>query len=272
MAHRVQHLSDQDRPFQPKSKLDGKQNFGRHVFVAEDATLHEAVRLNVWNDRTREELIAFHVWQQYREFRGGTEIGVKCNVTGRDCPWDFKWELTDGIECFVEITRVADIALLKAIKAENEVEILLNRPMLTGAEVQKVERLFPSTIDRPIVDQIRTRADRRKIFTRQPSKGGPRLFIRPPMQPARLDLTREISRAIEKKASKQHEGKTRTILILDNLTTHLTPRDFFNSAEEISDFLQEVPFPEIWVYTGYYSSDDGQDAEYCFLILKTSIA
>jgi hypothetical protein len=31
-----------------------------------------------------------------------------------------------------------------------------------------------------------------------------------------------------------------------------------------------MPFPEIWVYTGYCSNDDGTNAEFSLLALKTT--
>ncbi len=86
----------------------------------------------------------------------------------------------------------------------------------------------------------------------------------------RLDLKKEIEVALKKKAAKRHDGKECTILVLDNLTTHCEPRDFFNVLGELDDLLKKLPFKAIWLYTGYYSDDNGNNCEYSMIPLKLS--
>jgi hypothetical protein len=35
-----------------------------------------------------------------------------------------------------------------------------------------------------------------------------------------------------------------------------------------SDGLNDLPFREVWIYTGYYSDVTGNDAEYSFISIK----
>jgi hypothetical protein len=85
-----------------------------------------------------------------------------------------------------------------------------------------------------------------------------------------LDLKKEIETALKKKSAKKHAGKDRTIVVLDNLTTHSEPEDFFDAVDDLGDFLDQLPFKSIWLYTGYYSDDDGYNCEYSLVPIKLS--
>lgn len=114
--------------FAPNAGLTDKVNYCRHIFVGPGGSLQEVVRLNVWDDRHRENLIAFHFSRQYAEmhYRESNEQ-PQFYVVSRDCPWDFEYVMHDGKHFFLEICRIADRALLKAIKAENEASFYCQR-------------------------------------------------------------------------------------------------------------------------------------------------
>jgi hypothetical protein len=42
------------------------------------------------------------------------------------------------------------------------------------------------------------------------------------------------------------------------------------AAAALETFLTSLPFPEIWFYTGYYSTNDGAHAEFSFAPLKVT--
>jgi len=258
------------RRFFPEKNLESKRNFCRHVFIEQDGKITEIVRLNVLNDRHREDVIGYHFSLQYGEMHYGEQSEPpQFYVVGRDCPWDFEYVLHDTTTFFLEITRVADKALLKAMKAENEVNTLLNKGELKGYEILKIEKKFPGTLPNEIVRKIQTKADKKASFPIDPEHHSKRVFIRPTMFP-RINLESAIRTAIQKKIDKPHVGKERTILLLDNLTTHSDPDDFFDAVEALSDFLDSIPFLSIWLYTGYYSDDDGLNCEFSLFPIKPS--
>ncbi len=84
----------------------------------------------------------------------------------------------------------------------------------------------------------------------------------------RPNLSQLIQIAIQKKQAKKHEGKDNTILVIDNRTFRYEVEDLVKAAHELEGFIVSSPFMEIWFYTGYYSSLDGNDAEYNFCPLK----
>lgn len=248
--------------FEPNASLSDKHNYSRHYFVEPDGGIKEVVRLNVLDDRHREEIVAFHFCRQYAEihFRDSSAQPV-FNIVGRDQPWDFDYVLHDETSFSLEICRVADSQLLKAIKAENELNLLLQKDQLKAFEIAKVARLFPNLLDETLISKAARQSNKDKLFKIDEYKEQERIFMRPPMEPD-INLIEAIETAIKKKARKKHSGKEKTVLLLDNIITHSDPRDFFDAAETLADFIKEVPFPSIWVYTGYYSDDDGNNCEY----------
>lgn len=169
----------------------------------------------------------------------------------------------------MEVCSVADKELLKAIKIENNVATLLQKSELRGFEIEKIEKHFPGTLPVDLVAKVETKIDKQLRFAWESLGQSPDLFLRPPMNP-HLDLKKEIETALKKKSVKKHAGKDHTIIVLDNLTTHSEPEEFFGAVDDLGDFLDELPFKSIWLYTGYYSDDDGYGCEYSLVPIKLS--
>lgn len=147
--------------------------------------------------------------------------------------------------------------------------LILQKDKAHGFELLKVERAFPGTIPPDILAQIVTKVDKKKMFPIPDESRQPKMFLRPPLNP-RINLSEAIQLAIQKKTNKKHKGKHETILVLDNLTTHSEPDDFFDALDKISDFIDETPFDSIWLYTGYYCNNYGEDCEYSLTPVKLS--
>lgn len=267
-AFRSQLLQRRESTYAPKLDLKGKQSFTRHTFIHENGGIREVVRMNVLDDRHREDIVAFHFSRQYAEIHYRDQIEPpQFYIVGRDCPWDFEYVMHDGTTFYLEICRIAEKKLLQLMRAENDCVILLHQKELWGYEVLKVEKHFPGTIPAEIVESIKTKSDKQRLFALGDEDRVPQLFLRPPLNP-HIDLKLEIRTAIQKKAAKRHRGKERTIVVLDNLTTHCEPDDIFNAVENLQDFLDDCPFHSIWIYTGYYSDDQGFDCEYSLTPIK----
>ncbi len=73
----------------------------------------------------------------------------------------------DGTTFFLEICRVADKDLLKAIKIENDVTALLMKSELKGFEIEKIEKHFPGTLP---VDTCASPAGESLTATSRPSR------------------------------------------------------------------------------------------------------
>jgi hypothetical protein len=259
---------DSESRFEPKAGLADKSNYSRHIFIDRDGSVSEVVRLNVWNDRQREDILGFHFSQQYAQIHYSEQPDQpQFYVVGRDNPWDFEYVMHDGTTFFLEVCRVADRDLLRAMKAENDVSQLLLKDELASFEIKKIERHFPGTLPKELVEA--GKSNKKGKFRFNNNEGAPKLFMRPPMNP-RVDLKLELEIALTKKAKKNHLGKERTIVVLDNITTHSNPEDFFEAFESLGNFLDNLPFKSVWLYTGYYSDDNGYNCEFSMIPIKPS--
>ena len=198
-----EYLGAEENSFAPRADLAGKHNFSRHVFIEVDGGVSEAVRLNVLSDRHREDIIGFHFAQQYAQIHYGSQGETpQFYLVGRDNPWDIEYVMHDGTTFFLEICRVANSDLLKAMKIENDVVALISKSALAGFEIQKIEKHFPGTLPRDLVEKVKTKADRKRNFTWDNTESAPKLFLRPPINP-RLNLKQELELALKKKTDKK---------------------------------------------------------------------
>jgi hypothetical protein len=259
-----------DYVFAPRQPLDGKNNVVRNVFVAEDGSVNEVIRLNILDDRHREDIVAFHFCMQYaRIYYGHEPERPDFYIVGRDDPWDYRYVMHDGSRFNVEICRVASDSFLKLLKAENDCSLLLMKEQLYGYEIRKIEKCFPSTFPGQLVEEVSKPGSKHKVFPNAASYSPSRIFLRPPFEP-RVDIKTVLSVALQKKLNKKNSEKNETHLVLDNLTTHATATDFDEAYNAISEFLKSMPFISVWLYTGYYSDDDGGNCEYSLTAIKVS--
>src|SRR5690606_24109759 len=56
---KTRYLSGGESTFAPKADLADKHNYSTHVFIERDGRVSEVVRLNVLDDRHREDIIGF---------------------------------------------------------------------------------------------------------------------------------------------------------------------------------------------------------------------
>jgi hypothetical protein len=266
-------LQARDYKFSPRNDTADKHNLSRHVFIERDGQVNEVIRLNVLDDRHREDIVGYHFCLQYAQsYYCSDSDAPQFYVVGRDCPWDLEYVLHDGTNFFLEITRVADKSLLTAIQRENEASRLLGKHELKGFEILKVEKCFPGTFPEEMIRQASSKLGRSSTFHHEPEMHPMKLYLRPTMWPQLLDVKQEMRISIEKKLNKSHEGKEKTILVLDNLTTHSSATAFYEAVDALSDFIASTPFLSIWLYTGYYSDNDGKNCEFAFLPIKLSAA
>jgi len=184
--------------FAPNADLEDKNNYSRHLFIERDGEVTEVVRLNVWSDRHREDIIGFHFAQQHAKIHYGEQIEQpQFYVVGRDSPWDFEYVMHDGTTFFLEVCRVADKNLLKAIKIENDVSSLLLRSELKGFEIEKIEKHFPGTLPKAVSAQVKTKADRHKTYTLDVRS---RLIVGPLLEELRLPLVPALEGVVRRPA------------------------------------------------------------------------
>lgn len=253
--------------FHPLKSLEGKNNYKRYFRIAQDGSAKERIFLNVPNISLREEIICKH----YLQFliRNFIREPVGGNFVSRDDPWDFGVELSNREIFNVEITSVADNKWLQEkMKREETFEALVTKEKIRLKELKKMYAWFDDEKLGPIIKNAEEQGLGLDELVENPFLNmNSRLYISDSKE-EESSLTTIVLEAIERKNKKAHPEKEKTILIIDNRTSRFEMIDYQKAAEELEGELENIPFPEIYLYTGYYSNDDGSNAEYSFAPIK----
>lgn len=250
--------------------FEDKHNFRRQFYIDRDGSVVETIFLNVWDKFHREEIISRHYCRYLSRFYFKPQLGEDPEffVVGRDSPWDFEIILGGSRHFFLEITSISSPSFFRVLGYENEADSKLSQNKILGKDALRIERNFPGTFPTSFLEKIAAnKGTRKKYFDNPCIKQGPRIFTSQ-LPSIEDNVAAVLKEAIEKKSNKRHTNKEATVLVVDNLTMTSEPDDFFKACKEIQDTLTSAPFEEIWVYTGYFSDDDGQNAEFAFFPLK----
>lgn len=255
--------------FYPVGSLDDKRNFKRLFRIERDGSIRETVHLDVPDISHREQLICLHYLRHLVRHFLRADTGII--MAGRDCPWDFRIELSTGEEFFLEVTSIADNPQHFEInKREERFKRWISEELIPVHELTKLADLFPTEeLTRVVRTYSQEQRAKSELVPNPLRAAGSRIFVSR-MPGAEHSLADEIRAAVEKKVNKKHAGKDATVLIVDNRTSLFDLVDYRSAASELAPLWSEVPFPEVWFYTGYYSDDDGNRAEFSFAPLKVT--
>jgi hypothetical protein len=252
--------------FSPIDEIAERNNCKRTIVIGLDGKPTERIRLSVNDPAHREELILLHYIRHHANAFGSLPVGI--NIWDRDNPWDFDVELNGEQRFFVEITAVGDSRFqFEREKREERLAIESMKPEIRLCDLRKLGKMFPSEEVNALLKGYAKEPARMMIanpFHADPSK---RLITGQVMRP-NARLADKIVAAIDLKAAKKHDGKEKTVLILDYRTNFPTKEGLLQAIAELPDYFAASPFPEIWLYHGYFSDDDGNNAEFSFAPLK----
>jgi hypothetical protein len=253
-------------PFSPIENAEvERRNCTTRIIVARDGSTRERVALQTISPEHREQLILLHYLRQHGLCFAEDAIGV--NILTRDAPWDFEIELSTGEHFFVEITAIADGQFqFEREKREERLRHAASRSTIRVRDLRKLSKMFniPTLISAEAVHR-HTPAD---LEIDNPLyQEGVNLLVGM-IQPATEPLDAQIVKAVDRKIAKRHGNKDRTVLILDFRGNHLEPDDLHTAVNKIGPFLDQSPFVEIWFYVGYFSDDQGNNAEFAMTPLK----
>lgn len=226
--------------------------------------------LAVPDARHRELLVCLHYLRNLG-MTMGVQLGI--NLIARDDPWDFKVELSTGDELNVEITAIADNEQRFIVESrEAEMARATAHETISLRLLGKLESAFPDPqVSSKIQDLRASGAGADDQVANPYYRDGPTLFMQG-MIPPPAGLVECVSDALAKKAAKRHADKPQTVLVIDNRTVMFDLPDFERVRPELSAIAGQSEFAEVWVYTGYCSDDDGNNAEFTLFPLKTTEA
>jgi hypothetical protein len=255
--------------FYPVGSLEGKSNFKKYLTIQNDGSITENVLLNVNKPSEREKIICLHYMRHMTRNFYKKDIGV--NILSRDCPWDFKLQFNTGEIVNVEITSVANMRE-HFILNKNEERFLQwkSKELIPLYELKKLNRLFPDPNINQTINSLERSGIRSDSKVENPLYKDNKMIFISKMPKSEISFAQIVQQAIDKKFQKSHLEKENTILIIDNRTCAFETSDYNELSKKISEYCSRLPFPEIWFYTGYYSDNNGSNAEFSFSPLKVT--
>lgn len=261
-------LNIRNSSFFPINDLKDKTNYKEYLIVERDGKILRRIFLNIFNSEHREYLIFMHYISRRIKFFYKSEVGL--NILSRDNPWDFKVELSTNEIFNIEITSISDNQWnFEMLKNEERIATQSNNENIPFHELMKISKMFPEETLKGIINDYRNKKTSHNTIIPNP------FYAKTISTIGRTDLPQKrlseiIDKAITKKQGKKHSEKENTILLIDNRTFTLEIDDFQKAFQDLGDRFEASPFMEIWLYTGYYSSFDGNEAEYSLIPLKVT--
>lgn len=263
-------LNIRNSSFFPINDLKDKTNYKEYLIVERDGKILRRIFLNIFNPEHREYLISMHYISRRIKFFYKSQVGL--NILSRDKPWDFKVELSTNEIFNIEITSISDNQWnFEMLKNEERIATQSNNENIPFHELIKINKIFPDETLEEIINDYRKKKTASNAIIPNPFYAQT-ISTLGRTDPPQKKLSEIIDTAIIKKEEKKHSEKEITILLIDNRTFTLEIDDFQEAFEELGDRFELSPFIEIWLYTGYYSSDDGNEAEYSLIPLKVTEA
>lgn len=250
----------------PLQNLEGKNNYQKFILVEKNGNTKTRIILFIPNIDLREQVICNHFISRYVQLFIEQTTGVK--LLSRDNPWDFELELSNSENLIIEITSIADeIDLFRTFKYQERITDKSNYAHIEFHELIKLNNLFPDPAIEQLIISYRKQKINKNALVINPHYGKDFIFQSSTNEDLK-SLDKLIKEAVDKKLKKNHSGKEDVTLIIDNRTVTYELEDILNYLGNTQDYLLNLPFKEVWLYTGYYSDLDGSNAEYSFAPLK----
>lgn len=253
--------------FYPIHDLSGKKNFQRFILVDKEGNTKERIVLIIPDMELREEIICIHYLSRYVQIFLKETIGVKYKT--RDNPWDFHIELSNQEQHIIEITAIADqVNLFKTFKTQERLIEKSHSITISLRELIKLNKLFPDKEIKNKIDLLRGKVD--LDSTVENPYHEKHFLFESNLEEEFETFGTLIKEAIDKKVNKKHPNKEEVTLVIDNRTVSYNLDIVINQPESMYEYFESLPFKEIWIYTGYYSDFNGDNAEYSLVPLKIS--
>lgn len=247
--------------FYPLSSLEGKHNYKSNMRIERNGKVTEAVFLWVPDPRLREQIVYWHFLQSYVRWIIHDDVGFK--ILSRDKPWDFEVATSLGGRFNIEIVTIAESRNLYENNKREETLISVNhRKTIPLSYLRKITRNFPDPQTDELIRGYELSGMGKHAEVENPWFRRDTKILMSVVPTVVKKLEELIMEAIISKATKSNPAKEKTILIIDNRTSAFDLDDYHASLAYIDKFKEASPFQEVWFYTGYYSDNDGSNAEW----------
>lgn len=255
--------------FSPVQDTIDKPNCKRLYRIEQNGTVTERVFLDVADAAERERLICLHYLRHMVKHFLADDVGVR--ILARDRPWDFRIQLSTGHVFNIEITAIADSQQHFEInKREERLSTYINCEQISMRELRRLCSWFSDPHLEATVKELEACGIKPDQIVENPLQADRvRILLSARFSP-KTSLEEQLRTVIEKKLAKRHQEKERTVIIIDNRTSAFDAQDYVAAVQALQLFIESTPFPEVWFYTGYYSDNDGNNAEFSLSPIKVT--
>ena len=263
-------LKTEPSSFRPVNDIEKQSNFKRYFRIERDGTIIEKVLLDLPTKEKREEIILMHFLKFLT--RNFQKKAASYKLLKRDSPWDFTILDEDNNETFhVEITSVADNSWsFEKLKREETYSKFIGKQKVRLRDLKKIYVWFRENIIKNILEKYEAESFKDDDIVDNPLFGEKKRLFISDSKDEESTLYDCIIKAIDKKVAKNHSDKEKTILIVDNRTIKFQLKDYFEAIKLLKHSAKKYPFKEIFLYNGYYSGLDGNNAEFSFSEIQLS--
>ncbi len=261
--------------FHPVHSLEGRNNCMPYVRNERDGTAVVGVYLRVTNPRLREEIICAHFLQAYGKWRAQSLLAV--TILGRDNPWDFQIGIKDGTQgnivdaFYLEIVSIANDEWSHQNNTREDLFVKArDSKAIPLSLLKKINIGFPDESVTKQIEKFERAGHGKNDEVANPHYGQDAVIFVSTSRPIVRTLYDLILDAFNSKVTKDHDGKEHTILIIDNRATAYDIDDYHDAVKRLHSANPSCPFREVWFYNGYYSDNDGYNAEYSFAPLNVA--
>ena len=253
----------------PNQDLSDKSNYKLFVLIDREGKQKIKVRLSISNIEIREHIIFFNFLSRYVKFFVKETVGV--NIVSRDNPWDFEVSLSNNKKIIAEITSIAENEdFFRKMKYEEKMSELSNYPEIELYKLEKLNFNFPNEKVSEIIQTSKKNGISKNGLIKNPLYENNTFIFLSNYLKNEIELEELIKESINKKLNKKHKDKEEVYLIIDNRTVTYELQEIYNMQYKLYDYFNELPFKEIWLYTGYYSDVTGNKTEFSLAPLKIS--
>ena len=259
--------------------LNDIKNYRKWVTIERDGTTKEKLILSLQDKRRREEIIAYHFQKFYKDAYG---IMLPSLLIGRDNPHDFTFGNAVGLELHLEIISASDTskgfckhshhAKLEELLKDEPLSVVAAIPWNAGKKdiemaVKDMKNYPPINdfINGPI-DVLNQRVTEQKpVIRRFANDKKRRIFL---TDGVNEPIVKIINIAIRNKEVMPYKYINDMTLIIDDQLIMYGRDDIARAWLDLVFANKKSPFKEIFLYSGYYANEDGNNAEFTIWPIK----
>lgn len=245
----------------PTRELVDKNNFREDHRIDDTGEIIEQIRLQCDSKNKREEIILHHFLSHLSNNKD-----YLFEIEDRDNPWDFFIIKDKKDAFFVEITSFSEntSSFIKK-KQEEKYHKLKKQDKIRLGDLRKIAKEFQF-------------GQKIESFLKENNQLGNNVIVKNPLSKKmviilsatnvndeKLSFLELIQVAIQSKfnkSDKTHPQKESVFLVLDNRTIKYDKEDYEYAVHELAKHSKEWPFLGVFIYTGFYSDDDGKNSEF----------